>query len=136
MKTELKKSYKGFVFLMLGFFAALILIFSLPISDEKLAVRIVLNASSWYVILMTYVIYKTEYVYWYSGTTYKEAVNAGSERRKAFAQKHFYRFLKPGLVFLAMSILFQILNISAFIDALVFIIGMIVVAFSTMKFKL
>ena len=51
--------------------------------------RISMNVCILDVALLAYIIYKTECVYWYNGTEFKEAVAAGSERRKEFAWKHF-----------------------------------------------
>ena len=43
--------------------------------------------------LLTGMIYKNECIYWYSGMSYQEAIEATSMSRKKYAYKHFIRFL-------------------------------------------
>lgn len=133
---ELKKSYKGFVWFMLGFAAALFALCFLPTEDEALLMRLICNLCTGGIALLAYIIYRTEYVYWYNGTEYEEAVAAGSERRKAFARKHFDRFAACALAYLAYSALAQALLWPWWIDLIVCFAGLVAAAFSTMKFKL
>lgn len=133
---ELKKSYKGFVIWFIGFVLISFSMAFLPISDSELLSRIVFNVVSLSLVVLSYIIYKTEYIYWYNGTSYEEAVKAGTERRKAFGRKHFNRFKTFAIVFFIYSVLAQSLNVSFWIDLLLFGVGIVATAISTIKFKL
>lgn len=133
---ELKKTYKGFVLWMLGFFLVIFGVAFLPIEDGILMGRIVNNICSVGVTLLAYIIYKTEYVYWYNGTEYEEAVKAGSERRKEFAWKHFRRFGLFSVTFLIFSVISQLSQFNFGIDIVVLLTGIVAVAISTIQFKL
>ena len=61
---EYKKSYRGFVILMVVFVVAL---FALPFisnADAKAISIIVFNIMNLWMALVTFVIYKTEKIYW------------------------------------------------------------------------
>ena len=88
---ELKKTYKGLILGLIGFCIVSMGVTLLPLSSLVL-VRIINNFCTFGVVLLAYVIYRTEYVYWYTGTTYEEALKAGRDRRKSFALKHFRCF--------------------------------------------
>lgn len=135
---ELKKSYKGFVIWMICFFAVCI---GLPfltryIADGDFMLRLVGNVCTLSVAVLAFIIYKTEYVYWYNGTSYEEAVKAGSERRKDFAWKHFKRFGGYALVMLVFSVIAHIFRINYCIDITILCVGLIATAISTISFKL
>lgn len=89
---ELKKSYRGFVLLMLLFLAGMAAVILLPVEDAGVMLRLLLCWTSLFVALLAFVIWRTEQVYWYNGTEYEAAVKAGSERRKAFAWRYFRVF--------------------------------------------
>lgn len=133
---ELKKSYKGFIIWMLGFCAACFSISFFPVKDTGILLRIIDNICTIGITVLAFIIYKTEYVYWYNGTTYEEAVKAGSERRKAFAWQHLKRFGSFALVFLIFSIVSQVTGISYWIDIIVAVIGLVAAAISTINIKL
>lgn len=133
---KLKKSYKGFVIWMISFCLITVGVCFLPINNAEILTRIVNNICALGVTFLTFIIYKTEYVYWYNGTSYEEAQEVGSERRKKFAWKHFKRFCLFSLVFLVFSIIAQILQFNIWIDIVILAVGFIIVAFSTIRFKL
>ena len=133
---ELKKSYKGFVLFMLGFAAALFALCFLPTEDTGLVMRLICNLSTAGIALLAYIIYRTEYVYWYNGTEYEEAVAAGSERRKAFARKHLDRFASCAAAYLLYSSAAQAMGWPWWIDLILSGVGLVAAAVSTMKFKL
>ena len=133
---ELKKTYKGFVVWLIAFCAASILVCFLPIGDYILMIRLVCNICSLGVAVLAIIIYKTEYVYWYNGTSYEEAVEAGAARRKAFAWKHVKSFGTFALFFLVYSILSQCLHIHYMIDIIIFTGGILAAAFGTMRYQL
>lgn len=133
---ELKKSYKGFVLFLIGFLAALLLIAFLPQENEALIGRLICAEMTLGILLLAYIIYRTEYVYWYNGTEYEEAVAAGSERRKAFAWKHFRCFAIDAAVCMGYSLLAHLLRWPFWIDYIVHTVGLVVAAISTVKIKL
>lgn len=133
---ELKKSYKGFVFWMIGFVVAMFSGVILPIEDDALLMRVTLNICVMAIVLLSFIIYKTEYVYWYTGTEYEEAVEAGSERRKLYGLRHFKRFAVFGIIFLVYTVVAQLLSVHMAVDAIVATLGLVGVAISTIGIKL
>ena len=133
---ELKKSYKGFLLWMLIFVVTMLGCALLPIEESAVLTRIVMNVCVLNIVLLAFIIYKTEYVYWYNGTEYKQAVEAGSERRKAFAKKHLKRFGVFAVLYLAYSVVAQLSQVPYGVDIAIASVGMVVVAISTIKFKL
>ena len=133
---RLKKSYKAFVLWMIGFLAATFAVAFVPAEDEMLPMRLIMLVMAWGMASLAYLIWKTEYVYWYNGTTYEEADTAGSERRKEFAWRHLLIFLRFALVMTAVSILAMMLGWSAWIDFTVGTVGLVVACICTTPIKL
>lgn len=133
---ELKKSYKGFVIWMIGYAALLLGLSFLPTDDGALIVRLLMNMTAIAMAILTYTIYRTEQVYWYSGLSYEEAVQAGSERRKEYARKHFARFANFAGLYLAYTLISYLLNWHFMVDVAVAGLGIIAVALSTIRIKL
>lgn len=133
---ELKKSYTGFVLWMICFVALMFLIVLIPSEDFQLPMRLIMLLMSWGVASMAFIIWRTEYVYWYNGTTYEEAVAAGHERRRAFAWLHLKVFVRFALLMTAVSCLTCLMEWSAWIDFVFGTVGLIVTACCTIPFKL
>lgn len=133
---ELKKSYKGFVWFMLIFTAVMFLIAFIPTEDAGLITRLICAEAALGMAILTYIIYRTEYVYWYNGTEYEEAVAAGSERRRKFAKQHLDRFAAFAALCLLFSSAAQALGWPFWIDIIVCGVGLVVTAVSTMKIRL
>lgn len=131
-----KKSYTGFILWMVGFVAALLAICFLPVEDEQVLMRLILLLMAWSVTGMAFIIWKTESVYWYNGTTFEEAEAAGSERRRAFAWKHLEIFGVYALAASVLSALMQLLGWSAWIDFTLATLGLVVAACMTIPLKL
>lgn len=132
----MKKSYKGFFLWMVIFLITMVGSVLLPIEDIALLTRIEVNVCILNVALLAYIIYKTECVYWYNGTEFQDAVEAGSERRKAFAWKHLKTFGGFAIVFLVFSIVAHIFKIPYGTDIVVGMVGMCVSAIRTISIKL
>ena len=75
-------------------------------------------------------------VYWYNGVTYEDAVAAGAERCKVYAFRHFIRFGIFAVAYVAFSAIMQVLKVGMWVDIVIFSIGLIAVAISTVKIKL
>lgn len=133
---ELKKSYAGLVWWIIIFTAVLFLFCFVRIEDEGLIMRLICAEMNCGVAILAYMVYHTEYVYWYNGTTYEEAVAAGSQRRKAFAKKHLDRFALCAAVTILYSAAAQGLGWPFWIDIVLSTVALIAAAISTMKFKL
>lgn len=131
-----KKSYTGFILWMVGFVAALLAICFIPVEDEQVLMRLILLLMAWSVTGMAFIIWKTESVYWYNGTTFEEAEAAGSERRRAFAWKHLKIFGVYALAASVLSALMQLLGWSAWIDFTLATLGLVVAACMTIPLKL
>ena len=99
-----KKSYTGFVIWLIGFCVLTVGACFLPNLSTQLTLAVVDNACTIGIFILTFLIYQTEYVYWYNGTSYEDAKAAGSERRKAFALAHMKRFGYFALAFLAYTV--------------------------------
>ncbi len=133
---ELKKSYKGFLLWMLVWLIVMFVIVFVPGVDGVFATRWVMNVCTIGMAILCYIMYKTEHVYWMNGTTYEQAVKAGSERRKEFALKHLKVFGYFAVVYLAVTLIFHVLNISFWIDMVIGTVGIIICAVRTVPFKL
>lgn len=133
---ELKKSYKGFVWFMAGFIAALTAVCFFPTEDEGLLTRLICNLSTCGVALLAWIVYRTENVYWYNGTEYDEAVAAGSERRKLFARRHLDRFAACAAGCLLYSLAAQALGWPWWIDMVLCFGALVGAAVSTIGIKL
>ena len=133
---ELKKSYKGFVLWMIGFLAAIFAVAFIPAQDEMIPMRLIMLVMAWGVASMAFLIWKTESVYWYNGTSYEDAVAAGSERRKEFAWKHLVVFLRFALMMTAVSVATGLLGWSAWIDFAFATVGLCVACCMTVPIKL
>lgn len=132
---EYKKSYKGLIFSIIGYVAVMVTIALLPLESRLLTVLTVDVTVLW-IVLLAYIIYKTEAVYWYSGMYYEDALKAGSDRRKIYALKHLKRFGLAGAISIGISIFGYLGSIPGFVIVLI-VWGIIVAAsISTMGFKL
>ena len=88
------------------------------------------------VALLTFVVWRTEQIYWFNGTEYKAAVEAGSERRKDFAWRHFRIFGWYALAQVVFCCAMHLLGWPWWIDIIVFCAGLCAAAFATMPIKL
>ena len=131
-----KKSYKGFVVGLIVFLVLLLSISFIPAEDEHLPMRLIMLLTSWYMAALSFHVWRTEQIYWYNGTTYEEAVAAGSERRKEFAKKHLDRFAICAAATLLYSSAAQALGWPFWIDLVLATVALIAAAISTVKIKL
>ena len=131
-----KKSYTGFVIWLIGFCVVVVGACFLPNLGTQLTLAVVDNASTIGIFILTLLIYQTESVYWYTGTSYEDAKAVGSERRKAFALAHMKRFGCLALMFLAYSVVSLMVGIPYGFDVTIACAGILIVALSTIKLKL
>lgn len=112
------------------------MVFKLPIENVKILTRLFLNVMAISILVLAYIIYKNEAVYWYSGVSFEEALKSDSERRKMYALSHVAVFAKFALAMLLFSVLMQLLDLSIMWDICFCTVGMIYSAVSTIKIKL
>jgi len=132
-----RKTYTGFIvwfilYLLVGVGSA----FVLPNFDEASYTRLLMNLTTIAMAILTFIIWRTEYVYWYNGVSYEDAEKAGSERRRRYGYFHFQLFLKVALAGLAYTALSILAGFPWWLDLPVFGVGLITAAFWTMKYKL
>ncbi len=132
----LRKSYKGLIIWMILFCLLCFGVMFLPIEDTALLVRIVDNICTLGIMALAFMIYKTEYVYWYTGISYGDALKAGPGRRKIYAWRHFIRFGAFAAVFLVYSVAAQLLGVSIWVDIAILTAGMVGVAVSAVRLRL
>ena len=133
---EYKKSYKGFVLWLTAFCAACFACAFFEGVPTQILVAILDNVMTLSLFVLSFIVYKTEYIYWYNGTSYEAAKEAGTERRKKFALEHMKRFGYFALGFLVYSVVSVILGIPYWIDIVVVTVGIVAVAIGTMNIKL
>lgn len=131
----LKKSYKGFWMWMIGYVVCCFAVVFLPMGGD-LMTRVVLNMCTLGVAVLTLIIYLTQYIYWYNGTSYEAALEAGPVRRKMYAFRHMKLFGGFALLYLIVSVILQITGVSIAWDIGIVTVGMIVVAFMSIPIKL
>ena len=86
--------------------------------------------------ILTGMIYKNEAIYWYSGMSYQEAIEATSISRKKYAYKHFIRFFITCLLYLFYSIIAYFLSFSFGMNMTICCLLIMVCALSTTSIKL
>lgn len=131
-----KKSYTGFV---LGLIAYLVCMFGLvfiPEVDARLAIRLIMLLTAWFMAILTFYIWRTERVYLYNGTSFEDAEAAGSERRKEFAWKHLRVFGMFALIQTVLACAMHLFGWSSWIDFTIGTIGIVIAACGTIPFKL
>lgn len=134
--SDYKKSYSGFIIMMLVFTAVM---FVLPfISDigENAITIILFNFLDIWMVLLTWIIYKTEKIYWYTGVSYEEAAKTDSANRKRYAFCHFKRFLYYAVIYAVYSVIAYLADISLTSNILFATVGIVAVAISTINIKL
>jgi len=131
-----RKTYSGFILWLIVFVIAMLAICFLPVDNEAVLIRLLLNLTTLSMAQLTWMIWRSERVYWYNGITFEEAEKAGSERRKAYAFRHFRLFGGYALVALAASMAAHLARLPWWADFTFICVGMIAAAFRTMKYKL
>ncbi len=135
------KSYKLLIMWIIG---VLVLMISASIIAEKyfsefstsVIAKIFLLLTLIVLLILFYIIYKTENIYWINGTSYEAAKSATSERRKKFAIIHLRIFFKATAIYSVYCIIGILVNTSVIIDTIIFLILTITAAVRTIPIKL
>ena len=88
------------------------------------------------IFVLSLIIYLTENVYWYNGVEFSEALEAGTEKRKAYALSHMKRFGGFTGIFIVYSCISILIGIPKGIDIIIAVVGLITTAISTIHIKL
>ena len=131
-----KKSYKGFVLLLIAYLALMFGVAFIPAEDFDLPMRLVMLVTVWYTAALAFYIWRTERVYLYNGTFYEEAEAASPERRKEFAWRHFRLFGIFALIQTVVACASWLLGWSSWIDFTVAVVGIVAACFMTIPIKL
>ena len=134
---EYRKRYRGLVIWLVGYLALALAPLLLPEgTDAGLVMRLVFNLTSAGIAALMWIIWRTESVYWINGTSFEQARDAGSERRRAFAAAHLRVFGRFALGYVVFSAIMQWRGVTWGVDLAVFCVGLIVAAVGTLKVKL
>lgn len=137
METEYRKSYKGLVLWLVGYTALSLAPTLLPEgTDPGIEIRLVLALTAAAVAGLMAIIWKTESVYWINGTSFEQARDAGSDRRRVFAAAHLRVFGRFALGYVVFSAIMQWRGVTWGVDLAVFCVGLIGAAIGTLKVKL
>ena len=137
METEYRKSYKGLVLWLVGYTALSLAPVLLPEgTDPGIEIRLVLALTAAAVAGLMAIIWKTESVYWINGTSFEQARDAGSDRRREFAAAHLRVFGRFALGYVVFSAIMQWRGVTWGVDLAVFCVGLIGAAIGTLKVKL
>lgn len=131
-----RKTYTGFIVWLIVFVIVVLAVCFLPVKDEAVLTRLVMNLCTIGMAQLTWMIWRNERVYWYNGVSFEEAEKAGNERRKAYAFRHFRLFGIYALMALAVSMGSYLLRLPWWVDFMLIGLGLIAAAFRTMVYKL
>lgn len=132
----MKKSYKGFIAWLVLFCVGMFVIIFIDIKNINLVGLVLGNYMFITLSLLTGMIYKNECIYWYSGMSYQEAIEATSMSRKKYAYKHFIRFFITCLLYLFYSIIAYFLSFSFGMNMTICCLLIVVCTLSTTSIKL
>ena len=141
---QYKKTYAGFVIWLVIYLAILMLLSIVPgliFKDDieahmDLYIRIIDNAGLLLLLPLLYYIYRTGYIYLFSGMTYERACEAGIYRCKSYARRHLLLFGGFAIASLILSGMLQILHQPWWVDFSFFCIGLVAICVRAMFFKL
>ncbi len=131
----MKKSYKGFRLWLAVYCAGFLPIITMK-ADGAIATRLTLLYTAVMLNILMLIIEKTDHIYWINGITFEEAEKAGYEKRMEFAHRHLKTFTRFTVFYLVFTLICHLLELSIFIDSIVFTVGLIAAAVSTIRIKL
>ena len=86
--------------------------------------------------ILMLIIEKTDHIYWINGVSYDEAEKASYENRMEYAVAHLKTFTKFTVFYLIFTFICHFIGVGIFIESIVFTVGLIAAAVSTIKIKL
>lgn len=131
----MKKSYKGFILWIVVFMSGFLPLTNIPATGDMLT-RMSLIYCGIMIVLLSYIIYRTDKIYWYNGISFEDAEKATVEQRAAYARSHLKAFLLFMLIYSIFTVITGFMKITSLVDILFFSVGLIITAISTIKIKL
>lgn len=131
-----RKRYKGFVIWLVVFLVLIFAICFVPVEDAAITTRLITNLCTLGIAHLTWLIWRTEQIYWYNGISFEEAEQAGSERRKAYALRHFRLFGLYALAALVVTVAAHLVHLPWWMDFTIVCGGLIAAALRTLTYKL
>lgn len=131
----MKRTYWGFAAWLVGYTLVMLALSLIPMGVEGY-VRILCAETVLAMVLLTYIVYRTEYVYWYNGVSFEEAVQAGSQRRKTYALAHLKRFAAAAVAYLVYAGVAKMLCLPWWLDLIACLVAEVGAAVSTISIKL
>lgn len=133
---EYKRNYKPLIAWIIVYMILLIAPLSIFEVSKKIGVMYSMMFSVFALDILLYIIYKGEYVYWFTmGPNFKEAKASRSEERKKYAKLILDLFLKMTAVSIVYSIVSIVFKFPVWVDIII-ITGLITIAsLKTIAFK-
>ncbi|MBR5896119.1 MAG: hypothetical protein IKZ39_00705 [Lachnospiraceae bacterium] len=135
---EYKKSYLGFVIILLLYLAvAFAPIFIPAINDRPGAgTAWMCFATALFVFAVIYYIYRSGKIYIFSGISYEDALKISPEKRRNYAYLHVKKFLPCTVILIAYSLLAYIAKLPDALSVVLMVVVLVATALSTNKIKL
>lgn len=129
-----KPTYKGFIIWLVFFIASMIP--ALRLENRDLAARLCFGICLIDLVILMLIIYWTERIYWFSGISFEQARQAGSQQRKNYALKILKRFVYLLGIYLLFAFIGHIWHFHILFDMGIVIVGLIATCFSTFHITL
>lgn len=129
-----KPTYKGFIIWLVFFVTSLIP--AVRLENRDLAARLCFGIGLIDLVILMLIISWTERGYWFSGISFEQARQAGSQQRKNYALKILKRFVYLLGIFLIYAFIGHIWHFHNLFDMVIIIFGMIITCFSIFKIQL
>ena len=135
---EYKKSYLGFVIILLIYLVLMFAPAFIPAIKERpgAATAWICFVTAVFVFAVIFYIYKSEKIYIFSGISYEDALKVSPEKRRNYAYLHVKKFLPATVILIAYSVLAFITGLPDALSIVVMCLVLVATAFSTMKIKL
>ena len=135
-----KKSYKLFILWIIFLYTLLMFggyylakIFP-DITDANL-VNVEMMLINIALLILIYMIYRTESIYWINGMSYKEAKSMSSEKRKKYAWEHLIIFFQGTIISILYCIFSYFIKVPMPLDIIILTFIIIISAFRTIPIK-
>lgn len=134
-----KKSYKllilwfAFLFILLTSVNLIQVIY--PDISTSIFIKILMMLLNVALLVLFYLIYKTESIYWINGMSYDKAKSMNSEQRKKYAWDHLIIFFQAFIVSFIYCIISYVLKFPMAIDIIIIPLVIVISAFRTVGIK-
>ena len=135
---EYKKSYLGFIIILLLYLAAAFAPAFIPAMQKRPGATTawMCFTTAIFVFAMIIYIYKSGKIYIFSGITYEDALKVSPEKRRNYAYLHVKKFLPCTVILIAYSVLAYIAKLPDAVSIVLMMVVLLATAFSTNKIRL